>query len=364
MDSNLINNIRNKCYERKLISSGNNYPAINMAKGYLDLICVLLHERNRLDEIQDALSISKVQLNNNLKKLLTEGLLKKEEERFLPTFMVISEKEGEWLTQLCVDIGRDMIKLILNNKERMIEETYKITAFKKLPFEELSLFILSGTVLDFIQITNVEKCFLKAERPARNNKNYYFSIMEKKQNSSEEAFGIYGNHCENIGEMTFCMYGNERYSAPNLITLSDRQGKAIFGEQFIETKDFKKVLLDKMIRFQMEKLPLDENIRFGLERLNMIHHDTLEAPILKAVEYEALNNIADVMKDDLIELFESNRRKLFHAYANTLYKEETTFEEFFIWYYHFLYSYVTEELMKIGIVKKPKGRIFNYLIIG
>jgi len=43
------------------------------------------------------------------------------------------------------------------------------------------------------QIGNVEKEFLRKERPLRNGKRYYLAILEKDTTKNTEPFGIYGN---------------------------------------------------------------------------------------------------------------------------------------------------------------------------
>ncbi|MFT4413317.1 hypothetical protein ACLM5H_05610 [Fredinandcohnia humi] len=362
MGIDIKNNIFKVSYESKLISRGNNFPTINMQKGSLDLICVLLHKKTRLNDIQEVLSMSEETLDTSLEILLNEGLIKKEKGAYLPTFMILSEEEGAWLKKISLNIGDEIFKIILYSMERIIDETVNIKAFNSFTFDELSLFILSDVILDFIQIDNVENLFIKANRPSRNNKNYYFSIMEKAKNSPKEAFGIYGNHFENIGDLSFGMYGNERYSIPNFITLTDLQGREFFGDKYIGIKNFKSALLEKIISFNKGKIMLDKNIQFGLEKLNIMHNGVLKIPILDQVDYHALYNIADVIKDGLIDILESNRSYLLNEYCNNHYKEETSFEEFFIWYYHILYSHVTEELIENQIVKKPKEGIFNYIL--
>lgn len=82
--------------------------------------------------------------------------------------------------------------------------------------------------MDFGQINNVEKRYLKSERPLRNNKRYYYSIQEKEK-TNEEAFGIFGNRYLDLGEIQICLYGNRRYTTTNLITVNEESLEEYFN---------------------------------------------------------------------------------------------------------------------------------------
>ena len=362
MDTKGKYEIFEKSYERKLISSGNHYPSINLSRENLDLLCVLLHKKRSIREIQEILSIEEEKLKRNVNVLLAEGLIKKEKDIYLPTFMVITKREGTWLKELSKDIGNEIKRLIQGRVGQIIEETIRIKAFEGFSFDELSLFILSDVILDFIQIDRVEKEFLQAERPLRNGKNYYYSIMEK-EDPSLEAFGIYGNHCEGFGDTAFCIYGNQRYSNLNFITLTEEQTVDLFGERFLGMTDPKRNLLQQILRLAYEKHPLDPIIVPGLERLQIVKNGILKIPILDDGDFHGLEKIADVIKDGLIEILTSYKANLLSEYVNSPYVPETTFEEFFIWYYHFLYSYVTDQLIAEGFIKMPEAGISQYILV-
>jgi len=363
MSGNLKSIIRAVSYEHKLISSGNNFSNLDMSKESLDLICILLHKRKELRDIQGILGISETQLATRLEKLMHEGLLKKEKERYLPKFMVLLREDEEWFRKLSTSIGNEIFRLIIRSRDQIIRETLNIKVFKNYSFNELSLFILSDVIMAFIQIDNVEKLFLKTHRPCRNNKNYYYAIMENMKNSTTEAFGIYGNHCEQIGDFYFCIYGNERYSNRNLVTLTEKQGIKLFGHQYVDMKDFKNYVLEEIIRSYKLGVPLKEYIQSGLKELDIISSDgTIKVPLLDTADYQSLFVIADVIKNDLIEILNTNKCYLVNEFNNSRYKEETSFEEFFVWYYHILYSHVTELLIESNVIDKPTGGVFQYIL--
>ncbi|MGV3466391.1 MAG: hypothetical protein ACO1OT_14000 [Heyndrickxia sp.] len=333
-----VKDFDNRFFEKMFISRGDNFPSLDMSKENLDFICVMLHQRNTINEICETLSLAETICMDRLSRLIREGLVKEENGRYLPTFLVVTEGEGTFFQELCVDIGDAVIQLILENKEKIMEETFKIPAFQPFTFETLSLFILSDVILDCIQIDNVEELFLMSTRPLRANNNYYFALMEKQLDIHSEAFGIYGNHCESFGELAFCLYGNSRYASMNLVTLTEMQAIEIFGDFKLDIQSFKKHILKQLVAYQTDKIPLEKNIQSGLERLNMISTDGKVLPILNEREYQSLYHVANVIKEDLITLLHSYRAVLMKAYIRSGYNQETSFEEFFIWYYHFLYS--------------------------
>ena len=49
-------------------------------------------------------------------------------------------------------------------------------------------------------------------------------------------------------------------------------------------------------------------------------------------------------------------------YMNSRYAEEITFEEYLIWWYHFLYSEVTNQPERKGIISIPRTGITTYAV--
>ncbi len=85
-------------------------------------------------------------------------------------------------------------------------------------------------LLDFGQIINIEENYLETEWPLRNNKRYYYAILEQEQ-TDKESFGMYGNTYLDLGEVQIGLYRNTRYTTLNLITAN----KEILEEYFAES---------------------------------------------------------------------------------------------------------------------------------
>ncbi len=185
-----------------MISWGSNFPDFDFTKNNLDRICIGLYLGYSEEQLMREISISQVQWKNSIDLLYSEGLIKKEEERYVPTFPVIAHESGQHLYQLSIPIGNDIVSLIKLKANRIQQETLW------------------------------------------------------------------------------------------------KNGK-------------------------------------------------LMIPVLNNEEYQALHRIANLITADMINLFEGYRSMLVQAYHASLFDTETSFEEYFIWYYHFLYSYVTDQLIEL-----------------
>ncbi len=360
-------------YEAKMISSGKNYPSISLRKNNLDDISILLHHHVPIEDIRKYYNWSDSIFQTKLEMLLKEGLIKKDDKYdYLPTTMVITLQEGEILKEeakIFTDSVSDMIIEILPEIKK---EYTKLKGFKHIDFSRASLFILSDVMLDAWQINNVEKTFLKAERTSRNNMNYYLSFQEKRNNDKREAFNIYGNSSRMYGSilsivigkaMNFGIYGNER-NGVNFNTLTKKQLQEWFGMKETESiNPFKKKLLRELLKLSNNPdYKIRDTYKQGFNKIDMMEGDILTIPVFNLRDNKKLNKIANLITDNLIELFERNRNILVKNYQNSSYYNEITFEEYFIWWYHIFYTEITENLISKKHIKRPSTGVFPYII--
>ena len=66
-----------------------------------------------------------------------------------------------------------------------------------------------------------------------------------------------------------------------------------------------------------------------------------------------LSEIAGLITDELVALLEMHRGKLIRSYRRGGYAREVTFEEYAIWWYHFFYTGITDNLVLKGYITKP-----------
>jgi len=237
--------------------------------------------------------------------LESKNWLHKINNEYKPTVFIADAKDGELLYKYAKPISKDITKSIIQNLPKIKSEFEKTDIAKTQNFKTWSFLILSNVLLDSWQIDNVEKYFLKQEtRPLRNGKNYYYEIAEN-TNDKIESFGIYGNQYQEIGENKYIsIYGNNR-------------------------NDF---------------------------------NETSSKNIVSAKDNEIFTKISQSFLPDLLKVLEGKRNYAEKIYSKLGYKNEITFEEFFIWWYHFIYTQTTNELQKKGIIDIPESGNFDYMI--
>ncbi|WP_443659136.1 hypothetical protein [Clostridium algidicarnis] len=84
--------------------------------------------------------------------------------------------------------------------------------------------------------------------------------------------------------------------------------------------------------------------------------------VISLEEGKKLNDIANIIKDDYINIFEENHKSIHYSYNNSVYLNEISFEEYFIWWYHLLYSRVTDLLIEAHIIDIPNTGNFSYIV--
>ncbi|MTH14136.1 hypothetical protein [Flavobacterium sp. LC2016-01] len=292
--------------ERAMISRGDNFPDFKIKKDSLDILLFALHKGFSVKDFQDFTKFNDEKMTNAIAFLESKNWLHKVNNQYKPTIFIADSKDGELLYKYAKPISAKITKSI-TKKLPEIKSLFSTTAISKTQsFEKWSFLILSDVLLDSWQIDNVEKEFLKQDdRPLRNGKHYYFKISEN-TNSKTESFGIYGNQSYQTGDTYSSIYGNNRNdlnssSSKNIISKSDDQ---IFNE------------------------------------------------------------MAKIYLPDLLKNLESERNYSKQIYVKLGYDKEISFEEFFIWWYHFIYTQATNEMKANGILTIPVNGNFDYILEG
>jgi hypothetical protein len=267
------------------------------------MIIVSLHLRVPPKAFQESLGWNAERYMEKIAFLRSKDYVYEKEGKFYPSCMVITDKEGKELFKFAEPIARKIAESVISHLDIIKDQYSKTEIAKTTDFSKVSFLILSGVVLDNWQISNVEKEFLDKERPLRHGKNYYFSFQQN-LNSSRESFGIYGN----MGLNGFSVYGNNRGTI-NRTRLQEYQGRAL-------------VIGD------------NDDVVF--------------------------NSMASSFKPMLIDLLKKDRSYIEHVYKETGYANEVSFEEFFIWWYHFIYTRATNILAEKNYITIPEQGNFFY----
>lgn len=305
-----INSIFNSHFEHSLISKGDNFPDFNQYKDSIDLFLVSLHKGVSTESFKNKVNWSDSTLNKKIDLLLDKNWLNNRNDKLYPTIFIATEKEGLQLYEFSNKISEQIANSIEQEIPKIKTEYLKTDISNKIDFKEMSFLILSDVLLDSWQIDNVETKFLKKrQRPLRNGKHYYYSIMEN-QNTSQDVFGIYGNTTDSNDTISYNIYGNRQTSV-----------------------DFKK--LDELIK----------------------NCDV----VINKKDYDIFSDIANQYFPKLLSILENNQTYFEEVYTKMNYDKEITFDEFFIWWYHFIYTKTTNILSERELLTILGNGNFEYL---
>lgn len=311
-----LDEIFNSRFEHSMISSGANFPDFNSRKDSMDLFLVALHNQIDIKDFQNKVGWTDIITENKIDFLKSKNWLQNK-DRLTPSIFIASNAEGLKLIELANPISNEIAKSIEEEIPDM-EEFYATTDLsRRRDFSTMSFLILSNVLLDNWQINRVEKDFLqKDERPERHGKYYYYSIIQN-PNYPKEKFGIYGNKFSKLNDSSFFnVYGNNR------ITF------------------FKKIKADSVFRDSLLQ----------------------KAPIVSSNDDIIFEQMADAYHPKLLEILRNNRKYMNKVYHDTGYDDEISFEEFFIWWYHLIYTDATNILSLNGKIEIPKDGNFPYIL--
>ncbi|WP_237980423.1 hypothetical protein [Bacillus thuringiensis] len=358
LTNNSPENILHTAYEAKMISSGDNSPSIKIKRTKLQYLFIMFHLGFDSNVIKTMLSWTNGEFEEHVNSLELEGLLKKTGGRYYPTCMVITACEGKNLYNLCEPLIKPTLKIIENYSSQIEAISKRIDTFNHVSKESYSLLLYSGVLLDFGQINYIEENYLKKKRPLRNKKRYYYAIQEQEL-TDKEAFGMYGNTYLNLGEVQIGLYGNSRYSTLNLITADNETFEEYFQNTNTDIHYKKKQLVKGFVAADRQ---IDLHLNIVYEKLGLYQNSQPVIPVFKSTDLSILNEIANTISKDLVLLFKENDKPLKEYFVSSRYSKEITYEEFFIWWYHFFYTKVTEELIKQGVIITSAQENQTYII--
>lgn len=349
-----------------MISSGNNFPSVNVRTDRLIDVCVALHRRRTPASIAEDLALSGEELGRRLDSLLEAELVKRRPSgQCIPSFPVITLEEARWMAP-GGEATAETARLIAAKLPEIRARAESIPGIRRAGFRQAAFLILSDVLLDNWQIGNVESLFLKAERPLRNGRRYYFALLEKLGSERSEPFGIYGNAQGGSGGTQAAVYGKNRYDGNTLVSISAEECRRLFG--IPKEADARRAMMEMLARVaelaRTGKDRLSPQERAGLGKLGLMENGELRVTVLSGAEAVALGDVAGLVTADLLGVLERRRAGLERTFERSPYQEETTFNEFFMWWYHFFYTAVTDRLAREGLLEIPASGNTTYLIAG
>ena len=351
-------------FEPKMISAGNNRPSVNLRADRLIEICVALHRRRMMASIEQESGGSPDEFRRKLDSLIQAELVKKSSGRqYLPTFLVVTLEDGKWMAPVA-RVVEETGRLVAENIPRIRAQAELIPGIRRTGFTRAAFLILSNVLLDNWQIRNVEDQFLKAERPLRNGSRYYLALFEKPAQQRSEAFGIYGNALGTIEGIHLGVYGKQRYDGSTLTSIPEEQYRRLFGVP--PQADLQAEALELFNRVAALARTgadhLSPRQRSGLCKLGLLENGELRVTVLNSEEADSLGEVAALFTPSLLAVLERHRAQLESTYERSPYKEEVSFNEFFMWWYHFFYTATTDWLAQQRLLEIPASGNTTYLI--
>ncbi|GAO29127.1 hypothetical protein [Geofilum rubicundum] len=292
--------------------SGYDGPKIDIKEDSLAQFLTALHYNIPLLEIESALKWSSDTTERNINALIENKMLTKKGDYYQPTLGVITLERGNLLEEKAQKVANEIADSIVNWLPEIMNIHNETTISQHHDFRELSLFYLSNVILDNFQINRVEEKFLNQERPLRNGSRYYLAIVEDDLDDKTEPFGIYGNRGllwnDSIG---ICVYGNQR-------------SKSNVGWDNYKDKDIH---------------------IFDERDTQLITH-----------------TMPDAFFPTLLDILNRNKPNFEATYHEMDFDKEVSFEEFFIFWYHWIYTETTDVLIAKDIIPKPQNEMFYFQV--
>ncbi|NJD22359.1 MAG: hypothetical protein FIA82_06770 [Melioribacter sp.] len=315
-----ISEILQNNFETRTISNNFSAPSINLEKDHLKEMLLLLHYNYTAEKIKEHFNMSDSVYNIRINDLFGEGLIKKTSSGdFVPTCMVIDTDEGKVIKNTADSLGREMSGIAIDRMEKIKEAYSKIPSFKKTPFENVSLFILGNVLHNYWQMKFIEERFIKSFPPQRGSSRYYLALLQNQNRENSEPFALFSNRFIKIGNYTVGQYGNGFNSSIPSYTEKE---------------------LDKLLKTK---------------------NSTLQ--FISGADQRKLEALALIITQDLLNYLERNRPLFVKLYLNSVYKDQTSFREWFVWFYQFMMTKTTIVLIEKGFILKQFSNNVSYVLM-
>jgi predicted DNA-binding transcriptional regulator len=290
--------------------SGFDAPNIDIKQDSLAQFLVALHYNIPISEIERKLEWSPETTESHIDALIQNKLLARNGDDLQPTLGIFTQERGNLMEKKAQNVAKEIADSITAWLPEIKEIHNESNISQRHDFSELSLFYLSNVILDNFQIRQVEEQFLNQERPLRNGSRYYLGIVEDDLAADTEPYGMYGNRglhwSDSIG---ISVYGNRRTASnPGWDNYEDKKIH-VFDE-----------------------------------------HDT----------EMITQTMPDLFFPTLLDILNRNRPDFEATYKELNFDEEISFEEFFIFWYHWIYTEATDVLIEREIVQESQDEMFYY----
>jgi len=294
--------------EHHLISKGDNRPDFNPYRDSVDYFLYALHNGISEKIFAEKAGWNHEKLRSKTDLLINAGFLKRSNRGLLiPNVMIATQKDGKSIYKKSEKVASEIADSIAVYLPKIKSAYTGISFSQKFGFDQVSFFLVSNVLLDNWQINNVESKFVKDLRTLRHGKNYYYQIAELDENSDREVFGIYGNQVQCNDTICAAVYGNKR------------------------------------VGIQLKNYYADTSV-----------------PYLLPKDEEIFKQVALGFLPVLLNIFERSRPFFLKIYKGSTYKKGISFGEYFMWWYHFIYTRATDICGERKLIYIPQSGNFFY----
>lgn len=297
--ANPLDAIAAKRFGMPIISRGDNVPDFEPMGDRMDLLLIALHKNIALSEFEAKMGFNQAKVDRLLRFLEKKNFAHRVDGKPMPSIFIADAEDGRRLFEYALPISKEIVKAIGESLPSILEQFSRTDMSRGRRFESWAFFILSDVLLDNWQIDRVERDFLKTKSRPLRNGKNYYTAFLEK-NAKNEPFGIYGNQFGAPG-----VYGNNRWRV-----------EATATENRISASDG--VVLEKM---------------------------------------------AEDFSPRLLGVLEGARPYAEKVFIDSGYSKEVAFNEFYIWWYHFIYSRATDLMAEAGMLSVPADGNFLYEMI-
>ena len=291
-----LDGLAGKRFGMPIISRGDNIPDFEPTNDSMHLLLIALHKDIPVPDFQAKMGFGPDKMDGILRFLEGKNYLHRLDGRLEPSIFIADADDGRRLFKRAQPIAMEIVDAIKASLPSIKDEFAGTDMARGRRFDDWAFFLLSDVLLDNWQIDTVEREFLKASTRPLRHGKHYYAALLEK-NPKNEPFGIYGNQ---VG--TISVYGNNRW--------------------------------------RVEATATENRI--------------------SAAGAAVLEKMAGDFAPKLLAVLEKTRAYAGKVFAETGYSKEVAFNEFYIWWYHFIYTRATDLMAEAGMLKVPPDGNFLY----
>jgi len=297
-----------------------------------------LHDGYSLVEIQRLFQVSEEELWERISLLIDANLVKKENEEYYPTFLIVDEEETKKTFHHAEKIGRIIADELSYGLEELKTEFSKLEISKEHAIDDLSLVLIGSKILDIglLEVLVKDRTLLrpapKRPSPERPDAQYYFFMID----GQPEHLGKYGEDSKDLPweNWTFVTFGQ------NIVKNRNNVPREKLEERCNEV-------------LKKQKLEKPEDLAEELNVLILSREDSLA---WRKTAKKVANQIFLKIKEKEKELLQFYNSLKVSRYSNN------SLGEFMCWYIHIAYACAIDFLVEEKAIFIPDEK-FGSLII-